>query len=148
MFRRILLALTVAAAAASTAEACRCVPPPPPKKALEAAAAVFVGKAAKIEPDEARSFVVVTFEVRTFWKGADTKTVQVRTPGSSAACGNEFAKDQWYLVYCHAEPDETRPGEKEPPLVLHTNLCSRTRALKDAAEDLKELGKGKTPGGT
>jgi hypothetical protein len=148
MLVRIALALVIAAAAASTAEACRCIPPPPPRKALEAAAAVFAGKVVKIKQDEAASEVVVTFEVRTVWKGVDTKTVQVRTPGNSAACGNEFEMDKSYLVYCHATQAEAKDGEKDPPRVLNTNLCTRTRALKDAEADLKELGKGRPPEGT
>src|SRR5690606_22193376 len=56
------------------------------------------------------------------------------TNSSSAACGYTFEKNTSYLVY--ARESEGR---------LHVSLCSRTRPMAEAADDLVVLGAGATP---
>jgi hypothetical protein len=113
--------------------ACSCAPPPPPKKALEGAKAVFVGKVTEIKEDENTFEYVVTFEVQSTYKGVSTKKVQVRTATSGAACGYGFGKGKSYLVYC---------GGKDQ---LRASLCSRTKPIEKAKEDIAEIGDGKPP---
>ena len=117
--------------------ACSCVPPPPPAEALEASSAVFAGIVLDVEDHSiieptAVTFGdrVVTFRVLRYWKGVDSRIVQVTTSGSGASCGYPFQEGRNYLVYAHGESD------------LVVSLCSRTRRLKDAREDLDALGPG------
>jgi hypothetical protein len=55
-------------------------------------------------------------------------------------CGYNFARAQQYLVYAIVGP---RSGAKDTYLV--TSLCSRTRGLATASEDLAFLGAGQKP---
>jgi len=114
-----------------TAFACSCVPPPEPKKALEGSVAVFSGKVTKVEIDEKKFRKEVTIEVQTVWKGAEKKTLVVGTASQGSLCGYSFKKGESYLLYCY--------GKKS----LSTNICSRTKLLSKAGDDIKELGDGK-----
>lgn len=136
MRRLIALAVLVGCAvAAPVAWSCSCAPPPPPKGALENAVAVFSGKC--VEMKEANQFTKqFTFEVAKVWKGEVGKKVTVTTAANGAACGYGFDTkgEATYIVYCFGKGD-----------ALQTNLCTRTRPLSAAAEDLKELGDGAPP---
>ena len=111
---------------------CKCAPPPPPQKALTGATAVFSGKVLKIERAAPQRYSV-TFKVGAIYKGVKTTKVDVATATNSAACGVNFTVGKSYLVYCYGKDD------------LATNICTRTKPLKQAKEDLKALGKGKAP---
>jgi len=116
------------------ATACSCAPPPPPKQALAQAEAVFSGKVTDITIKDHTKFV--TIEVDRVWKGTVAAKVVITTPEHGATCGYGFTTkgDATYLVYCYK-------NEKG----LATNLCTRTTALGNAKEDLKELGDGEKP---
>lgn len=131
------LTLLLAALVASDVVACSCAPPPPPKAALEASAAVFSGKVVDVE-DIGDFQRAVTIEVASTWKGVKGRKVTVQTAKHGATCGFGFEKGKSYLVYAY----ETKQGEAK---VLSTNLCTRTRALGDAKDDLTELGEGAKP---
>ena len=118
--------------------ACSCAPPPPPKKSLAVSAAVFAGKVKTIERNG--RLLKVTLEISRTWKGTKGKTVVVTTAASGAACGFGFKKGSSYLVYCYKPR-----GKGAKPVALVVSLCSRTRPLERAKEDLKELGPGKKP---
>jgi hypothetical protein len=60
--------------------------------------------------------------------GMQAASVSVVTPGSGPACGYEFKRGERYLVYATRAADGTG---------LVTGLCSRTKPLADAAEDLR-----------
>ncbi|MCE9545338.1 MAG: hypothetical protein K8T25_07460 [Planctomycetia bacterium] len=109
--------------------ACKCAPPPPPKEALAGSSAVFSGKVIQVEQNGRRK--QVTFEVDRAWKGVDAARVVVSTATDSAACGVSFEQGKSYLVYCHGQGKE-----------LSTSLCTRTKTLDSADEDLKDLGEG------
>jgi len=137
------LAGSLAFLASRDLAACSCAPPPPPKEALGKASAVFSGKVVRMEkpkprqgagpirPTQAFGKVKVVIQVSRVWKGDLGKEVTLTTNASSAACGYGFRPDEVYLIYCH--------GEKH---ALSTNLCTRTKPLADAGEDLTELGVG------
>jgi len=120
---------------ARSAAACSCAPPPPPKQALEAATAVFSGKVVEIKPGK-QPFAPrqVSFEVDRSFKGIDGRRVVVATAADSAMCGYAFQQGKNYLVYCC--------GDKKS---LSTNICTRTKGMEAAGEDLKDLGEGKKP---
>ena len=146
MFRSLKLAVVMAALAwgNQAVEACRCRPPPPPKQSLAQSGAVFLGKVTDIQYNDAGRYKIATLEVTGFWKGEVGKTVKVRTSISSAACGYNFQKDNVYLVYC-LKPTGKQADAKQQ--VFQTNICTRTRPISQAKEDIKAFGEGKKPGG-
>jgi len=114
------------------ANACSCLKPPPPLEAKERAAAVFSGTV--IGQESSQFEVKVNFKVRRVWKGNIGDTVSVITNTNSAACGINFRDRQSYLVYAFKNENQ-----------LRTNLCSRTKLIDRASEDLQELGSGIRP---
>ncbi|HEX8746697.1 MAG TPA: hypothetical protein VF717_05805 [Pyrinomonadaceae bacterium] len=118
--------------------ACTCAPPPSVAQSLSQAGAVFSGKVLQVKRVKGRGEqaglwqVEVIFAVNTSWKGAERKVLSVFTASQSAACGYNFRRGTTYLVYA---------GESQGKLA--TTICSRTKRLGDAREDLRELGAGK-----
>lgn len=121
----------------SYALACSCMMPPPPPKALEQAAAVFSGKVTKIEGDVTKQRTI-TIAVDQAWKGVETETVTLTTGPGGGMCGFGFQDGESYLVYAY------RSGEKKDG-PLSTSICTRTKTLANAKEDLDALGEGKEP---
>lgn len=119
----------------SSGEACRCLPKPPPREALDKAVAVFLGQARSVKGSIRRTYA---FGVRRYWKGDVGRNAEVTTAASSAACGVSFRIGESYLVY--ASKAATGRG-------FATSICTRTRPESAAQEDLRVLGKGKTPTG-
>lgn len=117
--------------------ACSCIPPKSPSETLKEAAAVFSGKVLKIRRQKtgsgSLSQVEVVMRVETVWKGVDKTTIRISTASHSDACGYSFKEGNSYLVYAYGNAED-----------LSTSICSRTRRLSDAQDDLRELGKGKT----
>ena len=119
----------------SYVNACSCIPPGPPEESLEGATAVFAGKVVDIDkPFVKTSFMdmmKVEFEVSKVWKGPAYTTIFVQTATPGASCGYPFEKGKEYLVYAYGTEN-----------TLSANLCSRTRLLSRAQEDLIALGQG------
>jgi hypothetical protein len=135
--KKILFLLSVLVLSADAGLACTCVPPKSAAEELKRATAVFSGKVLQIKRHkEADLFATVeaVLEVEKVWKGVEEKNISVFTSSNSAACGYDFEEGRTYLVYAHGVN-----GAK-----LSTNICSRTKRLKDARKDLDELGTGKT----
>ncbi|MBI2499106.1 hypothetical protein HYV88_02590 [Candidatus Woesearchaeota archaeon] len=116
--------------------ACSCIAPGTPLEELDRSDAVFSGKVLSIEDtggyNEVKSRDVV-FELYTSWKSSFKlyDTVKVRTARDSAACGYGFQKGEEYLVYAYKYSDSGN--------MLSANICSRTKLLSQADEDIKEL---------
>ena len=110
--------------------ACSCIEPPPPLDALAQADAVFSGKVTVIDQNSDDFSIRFQFAVIDVWKGVTTAETQVITATNSAACGVEFQADEQYLVYAYQDDN----GE------LNTNLCTRTRLLEYAEDDIAALG--------
>jgi hypothetical protein len=132
---RIVLALLVSLsslAIVNSALACSCVEPLPPRDALEVADSVYSGRVLEIvELDEGLDGYMYAYEMELFasWKGIAEERLILKTT-DPAMCGVSLQVGVSYLVYA----DRTNE-------VLDANNCSRTQALKDADEDLEELGK-------
>jgi hypothetical protein len=110
-------------------EAFKCKPLASPREELKNASAVFVGKVTRVEQHESAS--ITHFEVQTFWKGPNAKTLTVRS--GKHLYGYRFTKGGEYLVYAFGKDE------------LETSRCSRTKSVEEATLDLKELGTGKAP---
>ena len=133
MFRTALLSIPLFVLFVATAHACRCRPPAPPLEALKKSKAAFVGKVTAVKVDGRQK--VVSVAVSQSWKGDVAKEITVHTAGSSAACGYGFQVGKEYLIYCSGKSGD----------VWTTNLCTRTRPLGKAKEDLEALGPGMMP---
>lgn len=136
----LILALTVAVLTPRALLACTCVQQTVEQQ-LFGAAYAFAGLVTDV--DQSGNYVVATVQVYRVWKGELSATVRVRTHVHGPTCGfNEpgrrFERGELMLLYAYA-PDA--PGGD-----IHTNLCSRSRLLADAAEDLAVLGPGRPPG--
>lgn len=133
----IVVALALVAAVADRARACSCMQQDQPT-AFEEAASVFEGRVVSISAPVGEvggaEPITVTLDVVRTWKGANVERIEVRTAGNSAACGYHFQQGQSYLVYTYAVDGAE-----------HVSLCSRTRRIEQAAEDLAAMGEGVTP---
>jgi hypothetical protein len=129
----------VLALLAARAEACSCFDGQPPCAAFGAASAVFVGTAldSRTREPKAKTLaevdwtpVVVRFAVLQPFLGVEGAEVEVETGRGGGDCGYQFRKGESYLVYASRGPDGKR---------LLTSICSRTRPVSDASEDLEFL---------
>ena len=121
--------------APTRAHACSCVKTPGPVESAQKAGAVFHGELSSVADipktkqfeleNKAYTFVVV----RTF-KGNLDPEVKVISAASGAACGRTYGEigSEW-LIYARVDDN----GE------IHDNLCSRSRPMADAAQDIQEL---------
>jgi hypothetical protein len=136
-----LLLVASLAFGAETSLACTCAPSKGPAEELELASAVFSGEVVEIrkhkQSGDIFGGVEAVVRVERAWKGVEAATVSVFTAAHSAACGYRFKQGRTYLVYAYKDAEGR----------LSTGICGRTRRLKDAGEDLKELGAGREVAG-
>ena len=118
--------------------ACSCVEPDSPSEELAHSAAVFMGRVVSVREFDSVGGAsgsldptTVEFDVQTIWKGPDYQTMFLTTARSEASCGFTFTEGITYVVY-------SRDGST-------VGLCSRTRELSEASDDLVELGEGNVP---
>ncbi len=86
--------------------------------------------------------LVLRFQVEKWWKGNLSNEVILVTDQTRASdgttsvgdCGLGFEKGQRYLIYAYGKENE-----------LGTDACTRTKKLKRAKADLKQLGEGNDP---
>jgi hypothetical protein len=129
-------ASTIAALAISGAAfACSCEQPTA-EKAYARSSSVFAGTVVDVDKPfwawlglSSSGGYNVTFEVTKRWKGAAATTETVRTRLTGEACGYPFQQGGAYLVY-------VAPGPAED---LQTGMCSGTRDLAGAEEDVRVL---------
>lgn len=128
--------LTLAAVRPPAAYACSCAPPPAPLLAMQTAAAVFAGTVLAVEEPGGGGMEVprATFDVARVWKGPREDRISIAAAPDAPLCGYTFERGREYLVYAYS----TDTG-------LATNICTRTRTLVDAQEDLAALGAGLVP---
>ncbi len=133
----LILTTLLLSVSPTPAYACSCAQLPPPLDFLEASDAVFSGRVLSVEgiplqndPDGIDIPVEVTFQVSKVWKGPSDGTLVVETSleGSLCGLGRTFRINEEYLVYAFGEESE-----------LRTNLCTRTKEITNAQEDLAEL---------
>lgn len=139
---RIILssvALSCLFLSARRVEACSCVRERPTCAAFGSATAVFVGKV--VGAKEQREYkgkdgVKKVFDVGEIYFQSEETFLGVKSPrvvihsGTGGGdCGYWFERGKRYLVYAYGDS----------PKSLGTNICTRTRSLDDAEEDLTFL---------
>lgn len=117
---------------AGEANACSCFGTPAPCQAYSEASAVFAGTVSYSstvtlnEGNYSRSQRVVRFTIDEAFRGVSGTEAEVLTGLGDADCGYGFRLGGQYLVYAHRQKDDK----------LYTGICSRTRPMSDAVEDL------------
>lgn len=125
------------------AHACSCVGGTPICQSFWTTDAVFSGDVLEVSPipnPDGEGFQPhrrVRFRVLEGWRGRAGATVELTTGAGGGDCGYTFEKGVSYLVFASA-----RAG------ALTTGICSRTRKLTDAAEDLAYLRTALRPAAT
>jgi hypothetical protein len=129
-FRNLLATLAVCAIGLSpkSADACSCAGPGLPCDAAWRADAVFVGHIVSIESSSMGGRLVQLAVVEAF-RGFQLSQVTLVTGYGQADCGYPFRMGESYVVYAHRSPT----GQ------LSTSICSRTRPVANAADDLTYL---------
>jgi len=126
-------------ASAGRADACSCAGSKSPCAEFGSASAVFVGtvtgmRTTQPKPGEkgedAWERNVYRFAVLQPFLGVESTEFEVATGQGGGDCGFHFSKGETYLVYAYGG------GEGKPP---STNICTRTAAVSEAAEDLEYL---------
>ncbi len=119
-----------------SAFACSCIMSGPPCQATWSADAVFAGTVVSMTPLErdasrdAFQSLLVRFQVDRAFVPASAAFMEVATGMGGGDCGYRFKVGQKYLVYANRNSSSQR---------LTTGICSRTRPLAEAAEDLQYL---------
>jgi len=113
--------------------ACSCATIASPTESLKTSTAIFVGKVINIDIPtgdiiSSSDRVTVTFQVSQSWKGSTDQTIVLTTARYGSLCGVGFKDNEEYIVYASGEED-----------ALTAHLCSGTKLLAYAQDDLKEL---------
>lgn len=114
------------------ANACSCAGKGTPCQDYWKASAVFIGTVTYSSPytsklgEYAANGRLIRFAVERAFQGVTAKEVEVRTGLGGGDCGYGFRLGGQYLVYAY------RDGEKR----LATGICSRTRPVSEASDDL------------
>lgn len=133
-------ALFLMLCASGRALGCSCITPGAPCQAFGSASAVFVGTVTGSGPRQHRQGekagdvdwtpVVFRFTVLQPFLGVESAEVEVATGRGGGDCGYSFRKGETYLVYAYG-------GRDGAPLA--TGICTRTRPVSAASEDLEFL---------
>jgi Tissue inhibitor of metalloproteinase len=122
----------------SVAQACSCLTPGTPCESYGTADAVFVGTVVSVQDPQSsksgdvnawRHQRVFKFSVEQSYLGVKGTEVEILTASDGTACGYDFRIGERYLVYAHSYGNR-----------LSTSICTRTRSLTSASEDLAFLG--------
>ena len=121
---------------APRADACSCDSSGPPCQNAFQVDAVFIGTVQGISEIEGTAESpyrrrLVTFTTPRVFRGRQGTTTQVMTGMDSGDCGYTFKRGMTYLVYAYQPP---KGG------TLTTGICSRTRPIEEASEDLQDPG--------
>jgi len=135
----LLLALPAWALLPVSSVACDCLYAGTPCKAFANTPTIFVGRVTKISSINLKTPFgddrIVSFEIERSYRGVTTKTAEVQW-GWNSDCGYRFQEGMRYLAYAY--PDSST-GK------LSTSICTRTRPIAEASEDLEYLSKKDDP---
>ncbi|MBC8031893.1 MAG: hypothetical protein H7Z16_17555 [Pyrinomonadaceae bacterium] len=120
-----------------TVSACSCMGPGPPCQAYWTTSAVFTGEVIEItsttiDDEHLRGYPqkLVRFAVSESFRGASGRLIEAITGNGGGDCGYPFKVGNSYLVYAYRNPKDNR---------LYAGICSRTRPLPEAGEDLEYI---------
>jgi hypothetical protein len=140
MMREIWLTLAAITALSAAAErdalACSCAMSGPPCQAAWHSDAVFSGTVVSLEQIDHDTLgrpyrsMLVKFSVQRGFINAPSGVIEIVTGMGGGDCGYQFKQGGQYLVYALKSASSAQ---------LTTSICSRTRPLAEAAEDVRYL---------
>jgi hypothetical protein len=120
-----------------TVSACTCMPSGLPCQAYWTTSTIFTGEVIEITAtpsDNERlpgySQKLVRFAVSEPFRGVSGTLIDAITGNGGGDCGYPFRVGNSYLVYAYRDPKDNK---------LYANICSRTRPLSEAGEDLEYI---------
>jgi hypothetical protein len=130
---RIAIVLSLAGFSVTTARAarrCDCVNSGPPCQAAWRVDEIFLARVVSLRLSQSDSFLsnIVRVQVTETFRGTAKGELEVWTGAGGGDCGFPFITSETYLIYARREPGR-----------LTTSICSRTRTVGNAAEDLAYL---------
>ncbi len=154
-----LLRAVVLCCSIDVAVACTCMDTPSPCASFKDTPVIFVGLVTSIEEHKIeivrfgekqtiRTGLLAHFTVEEPLKGIDQITVEVATGGGSGDCGYPFKQGRRYLVYAYRSEGEALNSSMSRTVIggrsgmaarLSANICSRTRPLENATDDVELL---------
>lgn len=134
----LIFAVALIAITAARADACSCMENGPPCEAFGGATAVFVGKV--VGSKERKESILdgvktiydvgeIYFKVEESFVGKKASRIVIHSGTGGGDCGFWFRRGETYLVYAYGESQDK----------LYTNICTRTRLVAKAEEDLAFL---------
>jgi hypothetical protein len=147
----IAAAVLVTLLSASAAFSCDCSSSRPPCQSFGNTAAVFVGTPIEVKQTTGKLLAnnepeypqkIFSFRVDESFRGVNAAQIEVRTGMEDGDCGYRFNLGERYLVYANFNPANG---------FYDTSICTRTRPLSEAAEDLDYIRgglKNREPGAT
>ena len=128
----VLSILPLVMISASEAQACSCAPSGPPCQEAWKAPVIFAGTVIAVEQPTGFGARRVRFRITEAFRGNEKGEIDIHLRGGgSASCDPTFRMGEAWLVYANNQW-EGGPG-------WTTSICSRTRQLRAAAEDLAYL---------
>ena len=135
-----LIAALAVLICAESARPCSCIGSGPPCQAYGNTSAVFVGTPTGVSQTTVKADRVgdqfnypqrlFTFRVEEAFRGVEAVEVQVMTGMGGGDCGYNFQIGERYLVYAGRDANSD---------VYGTSICTRTRPLSEAGEDLEYI---------
>ena len=128
-----ILALFIVGLCGVDARACSCAGPSAPCEEYWEATAVFIGTVIEgklvtvKESDYEHQVRAVRISIDEAFRGVEGAEVEVLTGLGGGDCGFGFRRAQQFLVYAYRSESDQK---------LHTNICTRTRAISEADPDL------------
>ncbi|HEX7332313.1 MAG TPA: carboxypeptidase regulatory-like domain-containing protein [Pyrinomonadaceae bacterium] len=139
IFQR-LLAVVFILLASDAAYACSCAPNGPPCNYYGKATAIFLGRVVgsaqrKTYTDERGNKTVydvgtIRFLVQENFKGAPGYEIEIHSGTGGGDCGYWFLRNESYVVYAYGNLEDNK---------LYTSICTRTKHVTEATEDLEYL---------
>jgi hypothetical protein len=134
----VTLVISALLLAPTEARGCTCAIPGPPCQAYWSTSTVFSGQVTEIktftsddEPFKGYKQKLVRFSVIQAFRGASGTSAETVTGNGGGDCGYPFKVGESYLVYAYHNPKDNR---------LYASICSRTRRLSEAGEDMEYIG--------
>jgi hypothetical protein len=136
--RRLLLAGIITLLLSNVASPSGCLSRPTVVDAVKNSKVIFAGRVI------ARLKYGVRFRVEKSWKGISSRTIYIYTGNARNDLEPWFEKGQRWLVYAADERLYQKMNMTGPYVTKLTSpACNRTVLLRDAAEDLRQLGEPK-----
>ena len=137
LFVSTLACATLLLSLAQSANACSCIDPGPPCQSYGDASAVFSGRVKEItaltkddKSPKGYGQRLVAFTVIQSYRGISGTGAETITGRGGGDCGYPFKVGESYLVYAYHNSQNNK---------LYASICSRTRPLSQASEDLQYL---------